>query len=297
MKLRHQRTERRLSARAVLQEPQAEQKTVVESLDFIQPGDARLLEQIGLEPFSEERDIRTALALPGLIFPNASMSRAFLDKRGECIQEKRRAFEAIVFNPTGVAYEDRDRLSGVLKDAEAIFLLRSLLPDELVTPNDQTWAVIQRQVLQHASVEHSSPSDWLAKLMYVDPIRFQQLPAEELRRLCLENIAHERQEYPVRKDKRQIRLLHALASTRLLFPDMVDASSLSTAERAVTRAHLEHQRAYARDEGGSAFAFYLYLLTIVEAPGLKVDQKGVHLFGEKSLPGGKPPDLPLRSEM
>lgn len=293
MKFRQQQpVERRVKAARVLKEP-SQEKTLLESLDFIKTGDLGLLETIALNWASEERDKRTAFALPGLLFSDRPTGAAFREERSEFMTRKKDDFELMVTSRSDV-FEERQSLSDVLKAAEGIFLLRSLVPGEVAKPSEEAWKVIDRQVEAASRKENSSPANWLAKLMYVDPVRFKALPPQGMRLRCLHDIAQERVEYPASKDKRQIRLLNALANTRLMFPDMVDSASLSTEERAVTRAYLESQRACARDEAGSGFAFYLYLLSIVGAPGLKVDEKGVHLLAQQTL-GNKPVDLPLRS--
>jgi hypothetical protein len=281
---------------SVLQEQGQERKTMAEILEFIQPGDLGLLENIALDSLNENaRDKRTAVALPSLLFLDSPTSPAFQHERGDMMREAKDVFESQVRSDANI-FEFRQSLTDLMQAAENFFLLRSVVNSNISRPTDETWEVIQRKIREFAGLPLASPSSWLVKLMYIDPVRFKTLPAEELRHLCLENIAEERREHPIDKDKRQMRLLHALANTRLMFPDLVDAFSLSSDERAVTRTYLASERAYCRDEGGSSFAFYLYLLSVVEAPGIKVDEQGVHLYGEKTL-GRQSPDLPSRQHI
>lgn len=295
MKVGPRRIERRTLAKAALSEQTGEKRSVAESLDFIKSGDLQLLEVIGVDPFGEERDVRAALAIPGLVFSEKPVKPGFKQQREEYIEDKRNAFDSWTAL-SGTSYEDRDSLTKLLKAAEEVFLFRALLDSDLPQPSQEAWEVIQRKVREFASKPHADLTNWLVKLLYIDPVRFKDLPHEELHQLCLQNIAKERAEYPASKDKRQIRLLHALATTRLMFPDLIDPSSLSAEERVVARDYLENQRVYAQTEGGSGFAFYFYLLSLVEIPVLRVDEKGIHLESSKGFQG-KVPDLPVRLEI
>lgn len=296
MRIREKRVERRLPAKAVLSEQEREQLSVAESLEFLKPGDLQLIEGIALDAYGiTERDNRAAFALPGLIFTQSPLSLEFSQERDARVDEKKAAFESWV-TASAEILGHREQLTALLKAAEDMFVLRALLDKPLGRLSQEAWEVAQTEVRQFSVQPHAGSTDWLVKLVYIDPIRFRELPSEEMRRLCLRDIAKERQEYPASKDKRQIRLLHALATTRLMFPDMVDAESLTTEEREVTRAYLAKERAYAKNEGGTSFAFYVYLLSIVEAPSVKVDEKGVHLSGSRAFQG-KVPELPLRPEI
>lgn len=294
MKLQPRRFERRPPAKALITEPTRETCSVAESLEFLKPGDLQLIEQIALDPFAtNERDTRAAFALPGLIFTESPVGQAFEEERDVRIGEKRALFEAWVASASEVF---EGTLHTLYEAAEDIFPLRGLLERDLTRLSEEAWKMLQKKVHESAVRPQAGPSPWLVKLLYLDPVRFQELLSDKMRQLCLQHIAEEREKYPVSKDKRQIRLLHALATTRLMFPDMVDAESLTTEEREVTREYLEKERACAKNEGGTSFAFYVYLLSIVEAPSLKVDEKGIHLGGKKLL-AGKIPELPVRSEV
>lgn len=296
MKIGPRRVERRILVKDVLSEQKEAERTVAESLEFLKPGDLQLIEQIALDAFATtERDTRAAFALPGLIFTETPLSEEFKQERDTRVDEKKATFESWIA-ASGEVFDHREHLTALLKAAEELFSLRGLLDTPVDKPSQEVWRVIQTKVREFAVQPHANPPDWLVKLVYIDPVRFQELPSEEMRQLCLQNIAKERKEYPESKDKRQIRLLHALAATRLMFPDLVDADSLTTEERGVTREYLEKERAYAKNEGGTGFAFYVYLLSIVEASSLTVDEKGVHLSGSKVFQG-KGPELPVRPEI
>lgn len=291
MRLPRERRERKARSSTVLGEKEGS-TNLLEKLDFVQPGDVKILESIAQNALAEKRDIQAALALAGLLFPDAQLSDSFIQAREQYIQAMVSLFNSYISNPN--VFHNEESFRYLRNAAEQLFPFRSrLLPEAIRIPDQAIWDGILQEVKTKSQNEYADPTDWLKYLLFIDPDRFRKLPKEDLFAVCSDRIAKERAEYPVSKDRRQMRTLGALTSTRMMFPDRINPTHLSDEEREVTRVRLASERKYAKAEEGSGFAYYLYLLSLMEAPELRADERGLYLGSGPDL-GQKRVELPER---